>query len=69
MPDEKELRVLLYRAVRELNYIEEMAVELVEARHRPLIASAEGHEIVEDGMKALDVKDLGLETHEYARSI
>lgn len=66
---ERELKIMLYRAVRELSYIESCAPGLVETMHFPLIVSAEGSGIVNEGMKLLGVKDLALETDEYAGTV
>lgn len=55
--DQKELadlRKMLYRAVRELEYVNSLAG----TEYRELVASGEGKEIVEVGMKLLGVADL-----------
>lgn len=57
-----DLEKWLYRAVRELSYIHEITFECVpDKSRRSLIQSAEGVEIVEEGMKLLRVKDLSEE--------
>jgi len=50
----ESLRKLLYRAVKELGYVQEM-------EDHSLCASAEGKEVVEEGMKLLGVPDLSYE--------
>lgn len=50
----ESLRKMLYRAVKELGYVQEM-------EDHSLCASAEGKAIVDDGMKLLGVPDLSFE--------
>lgn len=52
---------MLYRAIVELAYIQAIACEHVSKKYQNLIASAEGAEIVEKGMKLLGVADLSAE--------
>jgi hypothetical protein len=49
----KQVEYLLHRAIRELSYIQS-----VENCHSGLCATSEGEEIIEEGMKALGLKDL-----------
>jgi hypothetical protein len=58
---ELKLKRILYRAVVELSYIQEIACEFVPKKHHDLIASAEGAEIVSEGMKLLGVAELSAE--------
>jgi hypothetical protein len=50
----ESLRKLLYRAIVELGYVQEM-------EDHSMCASAEGQAVVEDGMKLLGVADLSEE--------
>lgn len=59
--EEIKLRKLLYRAVRELSYIQ--CVEL-EGDHS-LCATPEGNSIVEEGMKLLGVNDLSVDSYRW----
>jgi hypothetical protein len=54
MEDEKAVRALLYRAIRELDYVQS-------AEDHSQCASAEGRQIVKEGMELLNVKDLAKE--------
>lgn len=61
MGREVELKKLLYRAVVELSYIQETACEYT--KRYDLIATTEGADIIEQGMRLLGVKDLSVEAH------
>ena len=56
-PEEKKLRELLYRAIMELDYVQEAPV-------LEFCASAKGRAIIKEGMELLGVKDLSAETLE-----
>ena len=57
---EPMVRELLYRAIRELSYIH--SVEGVPSRVADLVTTAEGEQIVKQGMRALNVADLSRES-------
>lgn len=57
---ERMFKALLYRAIRELNYIHE--VEGVPAGVSDLVTTAEGKQVVAQGMRALGVDDLSRES-------
>jgi hypothetical protein len=56
--DVQSLRNLFYRAVKELAYVQAISCEYVSRKHQDLVASSEGAEIIDQGMKLLGVKDL-----------
>lgn len=58
MSDEEKIRILLHRAILELNAIHTMATEVVPDEYRTLIHSSHGEDVVESGMRLLGLKDL-----------
>lgn len=60
-----DMEVLLYRAIKELEYVQEMSTEFVESEHRCLIASGEGRDVISEGMGMLGIKQLGWEEDEF----
>jgi len=57
----RELRCLLYEAIKELDYVQVCGHSDDPDAHE-LCASARGEEIIQEGMALLGVKDLAVET-------